>query len=209
MRGPHGPPIVLFYHYTRKRTKIQTFRAENQSRAAKESGVPYFINPSLIDPREDTGRSGQDYDLTADEYVVIYRLRNELEGAENRSIDPALLPPPGGPHRECGERGLTCTAGMSSFDIGWDGAMYPCNSYRTSVGYPLRDGFADCWRRLHELASGWPRVPECIGCPYESVCTTCLVKKAEIAGPGKQPLALCERTMYMVQNGVFSIPECP
>ena len=50
---------------------------------------------------------------------------------------------------------------------------------------------------------------KCIGCPYESVCTTCLVKKAEIAGPGKQPLALCERPMYMVQNGAFSIPECP
>ena len=177
-------------------------------RAAKEFDLPFFINPYLINPKEETGRSGQDHDLGIDEYMEIYRFRNELEGEENISIDLESLPPPGGPYHECSECGLTCTAGMSSFDIGWDGTMYPCNTYRTVSGYPLKEGFMTCWDRLHRIATGWSRVPECIDCPYESLCTNCLVKKAEFCGPGKQPLQLCEQTRYLVQNGVFKIPGC-
>ncbi len=177
-------------------------------RAAKALGVPYTINSSLIDPKKETGRSGQDHDLTLDEYVELFRFRNELNGMENRTIDPDRLPPPGGPHHECSERGLTCTAGMSSFDIGWDGAMYPCNSYLINTGYPLKEGFMPCWNRLHRMAANWCRVPACIECPYEELCKVCLVEKAAVAGPGKQPFAMCERTRYMVQNGVYSIPEC-
>ena len=177
-------------------------------RAAKNFGIPYFINPYLITPQEATGRSGQEHDLGIDEYMEIYRFRNELEGVENVSIDPESLPLPGGPHHECSECGLTCTAGMSSFDIGWDGTMYPCNTYRTVSGYPLKEGFRNCWDRLHRIAMGWARVPECIDCPYESLCTNCLVKKAEFGEPGRQPMELCEQTMYLVRNGVYKIPEC-
>ena len=177
-------------------------------RAAKAMDVPYFINPYLSDPIEETGRAGQDHDLTIDEYVEIYRIRNELDGVENKSIDKEQLPPPGGPHHTCDECGLTCTAGMSSFDIGWDGTMYPCNSYRTVLGYPLKEGFMASWNRLHEICANWPRIPECIECPYEDLCTTCLVKKAEYSEPGRQPLKFCEQTMYMVQQGVYKIPGC-
>ena len=181
---------------------------EGTIRAAKAFDVPYFINSYLIDPREETGRSGQDHDLTVDDYVKIFRLRNELDGVENQSVDPELLPPPGGPYHECSECGLLCTAGMSSFDISWKGEMYPCNSFRTVAGYPLKDGFLPCWEKLHRMAASWPRIPECIECPYESLCTVCLIKKASYAGPGKQPLAFCEQTRYFVQNGVMSLPIC-
>ncbi len=177
-------------------------------RAAKNFGVPYIINPYLINPKEETGRANQEHDLSIDEYIEIYRLRNELDGVENRCIDPKQLPPPGGPHHECSDCGLTCTAGMSSFDISWDGAMHPCNSYCFMAGYPLEEGFATCWNRLHQTASSWPRIPECNECPYETVCSTCLVKKAEFGEPGKQPMAFCEQTRYLVQHGVLRIPGC-
>ena len=177
-------------------------------RAAKKFGVPYIISPYLINPKEETGRANQEHALTIDEYIELYRLRNELDGVENRSIDPEKLPPPGGPYHECSDCGLTCTAGMSSFDISWDGAMHPCNTYRFLAGYPLKEGFISCWNRLHQTAASWPRIPECNECPYESVCSTCLVKKAEFSEPGKQPTVFCEQTRYLVQHGALRIPGC-
>ena len=103
---------------------------ENTIRAAHAFGIPYYINPNLIDPKEETGRAGEDHDLDVDDYVKLYRLRNELQGAENMSIDPDQLPPPGGPEHECRVFGLNCGGGLSCFDIDWNGAMYLCNSYR-------------------------------------------------------------------------------
>lgn len=124
------------------------------------------------------------------------------------SIDPDQLPPPGGPEHECRVFGLNCGGGLSCFDIDWNGAMYLCNSYRSALYYPLEEGFLPAWEKLHRIAAEWPRVQECIGCPYEEVCTNCEVRKAEFGEPGKQPLELCERTRYLVRHGVFSINEC-
>lgn len=177
-------------------------------RVAHSFGLPYSIAPNLIDPKENTGRSGQNHELSLDEYVEAYRLRNELEGKENFSVDAEQLPLPGGSHHECSEFGLNCGGGMSCFDISWNGEMTICNSYRSVVTYPLSEGFASCWEHLHQIAANWPRVPECIQCPYEQVCTNCEVRKAGFGTPGKQPLALCERTRYLVQHGVYTIPEC-
>ena len=181
---------------------------ENTIRAAHAFGIPYYINPNLIDPKEETGRAGEDHDLDVDDYVKLYRLRNELQGAENMSNDPDQLPPPGGPEHECRVFGLNCGGGLSCFDIDWNGAMYLCNSYRSALYYPLEEGFLPAWEKLHRIAAEWPRVQECIGCPYEEVCTNCEVRKAEFGEPGKQPLELCERTRYLVRHGVFSINEC-
>ena len=86
--------------------------------------------------------------------------------------------------------------------------MLACNDLRDHDGWPLEEGFLTVWKRLNEISNNWIRVPECIGCPYESVCTNCPVRKERFAQPGKQPFALCERTRYLVQRGVRSIPAC-
>ena len=177
-------------------------------RAAHAFGVPFSIAPALFDPKEETGRSGLQHELSLDEYVDVLRLRNELEGVQNLSIEPDQLPKPGGPYHECGVFGLNCGGGMSCFDIDWDGTMHICNTYRSVVCYPLTEGFLPSWKKLHKIAAEWPRVPECIECPYEQVCTNCEVRKASFGEPGKQPLELCERTRYLVQHGVYKIDEC-
>lgn len=180
----------------------------NTVRVAHTFGIPYSITPDLIDPHEETGRSGQDHELDLDDYVAVYRLRNELSGSTVPSVDPDRLPPPGGPHHDCSVFGLNCGGGMSCFDIDWTGAMHICNSYRSVVCRPLKEGFVSSWEKLHRIAAGWPRVPECIDCPYEPVCTNCEVRKAGFGKPGQQPLPLCERTRYLVQHGVYKIQEC-
>ena len=178
-------------------------------RTAYEFGVPFGMAAYLADPYESTGRSGINHELTMDEYVELFRYRNKLTGTENLSIEPEKLPAPGGPHHDCGRCGMNCGGGMSCFNISWEGIMSLCTESRDIATRPLEEGFLNCWKKIHEIAANWPCPPECKECPYEDVCTNCEILKTEIAGePGKQPLTLCERTKYMVQNGVYTIPAC-
>ena len=177
-------------------------------RAAKETGIPYNINSWLSDPKEETGRAHQEHDVDVEFYRRIYEYRNELAGRETQPIDPEKLPPAGGPYHQCDVRGLTCGAGRSCFTIEWDGRMLACNSLRAHEGWPLQEGFLPVWKRINEISANWPRIPECMDCPYAGVCTNCIVQKERFAEPGKQPLTLCERTRYLVQHGVRHIPAC-
>lgn len=178
-------------------------------RVAKSFGVFYTVNGYLSEPKEETGRSGQDHDISVEEYAKIFRLFNELEGFECPTIAPEKLPPPGGPyHQWTGGCGLTCKAGQSCFTIEWDGKLYPCSSIRNIWAEPLSEGFRKAWESIHERSLQWPVIPECVECPYRSACTNCAVEKERFAEPGKQPFALCERTRYLVQCGVKRIPAC-
>lgn len=177
-------------------------------RVASSFGIPYLVNTILFDPKEETGRSGQEHDLDADEYMRILRFQNELNGIETREIAPEKLPSPGGQCHECHEYGIPCRAGRSSFTIEWDGRMIPCSSIRGFCSKPLEEGFRQAWDSLRQQCLQWIRPPECRGCPYEAVCIKCPGIKAQFAKPGEQPVALCEWTRYLVQHGVFSIPEC-
>ena len=177
-------------------------------RAVKSLGFKCSINDRMTDPKEETGRSGQQHGVDVDEYVKVCRFINELNGVETTEIPPEKLPPPGGPHRECGETGLTCRAGLSGFILEWDGTLYACNSIRDIWAKPLEDGFRAAWNSIHQKCLQWPRIPECIDCPYSDVCTNCMYEKSRFAEPGKQPLALCERTRYLVQRGVRRAPAC-
>ena len=177
-------------------------------RAAKKTGAPYSVSSWLSEPKEETGRAHYNHDLDVEFYRRIFTFRNELEGIETHEVDPDKLPLAGGPYHQCDMRGLTCGAGRSCFTIEWDGRMLACNSLRTHEGWPLREGFLPVWKRLNEISSNWVRIPECIECPYEYVCTNCVVRKEQYAGSGKQPIALCEQTKYLVQHGVRQIQVC-
>ena len=166
------------------------------------------FNGGIITPREETGRSRQRDDSDLDLYIRAYRLLNELEGHENRGISPELLPAPGGPSHACSESGLECAAGRSMFAIDWKGIMRGCVRLDMVLGYPLEEGFNAAWMRINQWASGFPKVPECDGCPYEDVCDNCVGDMLLCAEPGKQPIGVCERTRLLVQNGVRRMPEC-
>lgn len=177
-------------------------------RFAKSVDARVSVNSYLIDPREETGRSGQQDDLDLDFYVRILRFLEEDKGKEIREIPADQLPPAGGPNHACDRCGLRCGGGRSAFSVDWKGVIHPCNLLYSVEGYPLRTGFAEAWKQIHQAAKSWPRVPECEGCAYESLCSNCAARMLRFEEPGKQPVALCEQTRYLVQRGAWHIPDC-
>ena len=177
-------------------------------RAAASFGVPFGVNTMLINPKEETGRSGQQHDLSMQEYARIFQFLNELKGIKTHRINPELLPDPGGPCHECSHYGMPCKGGRASFTIEWDGKMHPCSSIRDIQADVLNVGFQTAWDDIRFQCQRWPNIPECTDCPYQAVCTPCPSMKAQFAGLGRQPLALCERTKFLVECGVRDLPEC-
>ncbi len=166
------------------------------------------VNSSLMSPREETGRSKQQDNLEIDFYVKVRRFLDGKKESEIQTVPEEQLPPVGGPAHECSQCGLQCGGGRSSFNIDWKGSMYPCNQLYMVKSFPLRTGFLEAWKRLNQIVERWPRVPECEGCAYESVCSNCAAQVARFTKPGKQPIQLCETTRYLVQHGVWQIPGC-
>ena len=200
-------------------------------RLAKSLSRNVVINSSLFDPREETGRAGQDADLSVDDYIRIYRMAQELDGYEVKEVPESMLPEPGVPMKESGSgsqgskeqdgligtggsekesdlRGLRCGGGRSGFVIDWKGEMIPCNELEQVRAFPLRDGFTKAWQTINEVCSNWPRVRECEDCPYVSVCRTCAAGMLRYAQPGVRPAALCRETRKLVKCGVWRIAEC-
>jgi radical SAM protein with 4Fe4S-binding SPASM domain len=175
---------------------------------ARQFTKAVIVNQALDTPREETGRSHGEYDLDAESYVRINRFLRELDGQEIKEVPVSTLPPIGGMCHEARECGLSCSAGRSNFSIDWRGVMHPCSSLELIEGEPLKEGFLSAWHRVSSVACSWPRVPECEGCAYQSACTNCAARMLQFADPGKQPIALCERTRYMVQQGISQIPDC-
>ena len=177
-------------------------------RLGKSIQRDFFVNSGLFPPREETGRSLQQDNLDADQYIRIYKLISELDGRELKEIDADKLPLAGGPSHECEERGLLCGAGRSGFSIDWKGTMIPCNRLEMVRAFPLEVGFKEAWAYINRIANNWPRVPECKGCAYQKVCITCAAEMLKYAEPGKQPVEHCNMTKYYVQCGVRRIAEC-
>ena len=177
-------------------------------RVAKSLCSNLDYSPGLIAPRKETGRSEDQINPDLDLYIRTYRLFNELNGHEIRTISPELLPAPGGPSHTCTECGLNCAAGRSMFVINWKGILQGCIRLDMTQGYPLKDGFKAAWTYVNQWAVNFPKVPECEGCAYEAVCGRCVGDILLYAEPGKQPVEICERTMLLVSNGIRKIPDC-
>ena len=177
-------------------------------RMAKTLCERVVINPCLFTPREETGRSEHHDDADTELYVKIYQLLNELNGRENKRIPEEKLPKAGGPSDECKECGLRCGGGRAAFSVDWKGRLSPC-SLLTNISKSVPEtGFREAWKYINHEANRWPRVPECEGCVYERVCNNCAAYIIECGEAGKRPVELCERTRYLVKNGVWNIPDC-
>ena len=177
-------------------------------RCGEKLNARLTVNSYLMPPREETGRAAQKDDLDLDFYVKLWRFVDQEKGKQGQDIPLDSLPPIGGPKHECSECGLKCGGGRSCFNIGWKGNMYPCNQLAVIESFPLETSFREAWKQINREVENWPRVPECEGCAYASVCSQCAAKMLQYVKPGKQPIPMCEETRYLVQCGAWHIPEC-
>ena len=164
--------------------------------------LPYRINSGLISPRENTGRELADADL--DLYVRLLKLQNRLKNRDDYvPVDENSLPDPEG----CGDAacGVRCGAGRSSFSIGWNGIMRPCNTFPGIEASVTELGFRESWRRINTFVNSYPLPIECEGCPYRRVCKHCAAEHASGAPAGHANPAICAWGRRMVAEGISKL----
>jgi radical SAM protein with 4Fe4S-binding SPASM domain len=171
-------------------------------------GLPYNINSCLFAPQPGTGREKDSVDMELEDYIRLYALRAQLNGAPLTPVDPAELPEPA-VQSERQLIGLRCGAGMNAFTIQWDGAMIPCSSLFHVRGYPLKDGFEAAWNTIHEAALRYPIPAECEACTYNGACPACPAVHAQDAPPGHASPRQCRRARRLVESGLarLNAPE--
>ena len=176
-------------------------------RLARSLSEEVIISSSLFTPADESWRTGESDDLDPEFYIRIFRFDSGLRGTPPPEIPIDELPEPGGPHHTTDECGLLCGGGRSTFVLDWKGEMRICNRMEAR-SFPLRDGFAQAWQQINQVACSWPRVPECRECPYESVCDHCAANMLKFSSPGQFPSAFCQRIKYWVSKGILPAPQC-
>ena len=90
-------------------------------RQLEDFGVPYYINASLISPRNNTGRARED--LSEAQYLELYRIQSEIRGLQ--LSEPCEAPEPNRDGSGKVREGVICGAGRSAFTFQCDGRA-PC-----------------------------------------------------------------------------------
>ena len=188
-------------------------------RLARSITKNVIISRSLFVPEGESWRMRETDEPEAEYYARILRFDRGLQGKSIEEIPIGELPEPGGSgsgqespdagelpesgNPGCTECGLECGGGRSGFVIDWRGCLRICNRMENRA-FPLRDGFEAAWREINEIANRWPRVSECAGCAYESVCIKCAAEFLKYAAPGEKPESYCRKTMYLISRGAMS-----
>ena len=183
------------------------YMAENGERLielVESLGISYSINFSLTDPRQETGRSSMEHDLSLDEYVHLFKTKAKLRKKELQPKPLEDTPLPGGGEKQ-EVLGLPCAAGSSSFCIGWNGFLRPCVSF-IDLGVDLTEElFIDAWKKMHDATQKYPIPRECIGCAYQPICCPCVIEHSAGAPLGHAKPAFCKRSRRFVSEGLFEI----
>lgn len=174
---------------------------EKLVRFAASTGIMFHINSSLMTPREETGRSDGFRDLTAEDYMRLFKLEIALKGELPPPECTEELPDIGGDTAES-PRGLRCGGGRSSFNVTWDGDLIPCNRLRHVSAKPLEIGFREAWREINRQAEAYPLPCECETCRYKSAAKPCA---AAHGGNGHAKPEQCEWCRAMVKAGFTKV----
>ncbi|MBQ7114205.1 MAG: radical SAM protein [Clostridia bacterium] len=168
---------------------------------AKEEKIPVRMNAYLFPPvrkeapgdeaavfltPEEAGEAAARFDLLTLTDEVRDRRRSLIRTLRKGSM-PDTLPEEG--------RISSCMAGRGSFWITWEGKMYACGMMTEHAVDVRKMPFTEAWQLTAEYMSHLRLPPECLVCPYGSICASCAaVTLATEGASDKKPEALCRRT---------------
>jgi len=171
---------------------------------AQKLKVPYTINASLFEPRQETGRSSQKIDAPLNVYIDMYKRQLSYLGeGELIPMKDEDLPMPG--HSEKPQIGIRCAAGRGMFEIDWTGRMFGCSSLRSLYADPLSSSFAQAWESIHGRAMRYPIPSECADCAYSPICVTCPAAHEQNGSSAHCNPFYCERVRRMVREGITKL----
>ncbi len=167
---------------------------------AASLGLRFQINSGLITPREKTGRVGSFNDLNIESYMDFFKLEVQLKGELPPTECIGDLPPVGESKGES-PKGIRCAGARSSFNITWEGNMVPCNRLTHISAQPLKNGFADSWRKIHGEVMDIILPVECENCAYKYAAKGCAADYILNNNPGHASPERCKWCRAMVRNG--------
>lgn len=152
----------------------------------------YYLAKNRDNPEKD------DYNLTIDEIISL-----ETEVA----MQKGALVPMDNPPESCGNCteapvGLVCNAGRGAVLVSWDGTMHPCASLHEGTASLLKMSYAEAWEETKALVDRVLRPAECVGCPYDSVCPPCPVRRSTSVYSGHCNPDVCELSRRFVAAGI-------
>ena len=187
--------------------KYMNGTAEETYRLAYSLCRNTIFNAALKTPRSETGRTIDGADISIDEYIRLHHIKAELTGA---TVFPKCeseddLPDIPEFNSNTISRGLRCNAARNSFQVSWDGTMYPCSSLRECGASPLENGFDASWKKINEYVLNYPAPVECVGCKYEKACLHCVAVHRDGAPLGHADPRICLLGRKMVSEGLVKL----
>lgn len=174
-------------------------------RFAKDLGIPYFINSTLMTPRHDTQKTKEKYDLTLEQFIDILLYNSALNNVIPQMNEPVTKE--SGAESQYELRGVRCGAGKSSFSIRWDGQMYPCISMDSISDNPITNGFSSAWEHINRAVSIFPTFVKCERCTYSQHCAFCAAENEKLGSRYLLNNMWCQRTWKIVGSGLGSFDQ--
>ena len=167
---------------------------------AKDLDVFYTLTLSLLTPRNDTGKSKDEADISLDDYIDIFTYNRILN--ERVPVPQELVPVEEGRECECSSSGVKCGAGRNGFSIHWDGIMHPCSQMDSIFADPVKLGFIPAWELINKEVKSFPRFTKCDNCNYSNVCDFCAAENEKMGSRYYLNPEWCERTYKMIKSGL-------
>lgn len=175
-------------------------------RFALENHIPYIIDMAMFDAEQETGRSRNDYDLTAEEIAAKYLEIMELE-KKKPIINQDVPEIPQRVSDGTVAKALRCSAGRSSFSIKWNGIMQPCIMELPDCPNAVDIGFKAAWEEVTKISNEFIIPVECITCKMQKVCSQCAFLRLNPKDHGHANPEICKVTIAKLKAGISKMPN--